>query len=186
MTDVLEDELKNLLKSVGLGENVCKQLVAMRCFSVITFANWPKDSSVAVVTALLASSETLKVDDAAQALLIMAHRKAEACIARTIKRTAEGLDAEHLDEPLESEAQRGMLATYKLVYRVFRIDPRDVCIDTQLARFRREFERRSQTLFEIAKAKPLASTQSAAPLKSRRLSEGISVQIEGEEDAEET
>ena len=156
----------------GVASETAKWLEDNGCRSIANFANWV-DSRAEITTAI--HDKTAKKGDAADlAKLKQAWREADAHITRGVKRTAEGLDAEGIDEPLQDEIFKAIVKSFRTFYNWSdNIDARRIGCDSLHGRFRREFERRQPGMFPFLKAKSLAKSQREGQVKRTKLSEGL-------------
>ena len=100
-------------------------------------------------------------------------KEADALVSHSVTRSAEGLAEVSVDEPLSPETQALMTAVFLLVYYWRRLDSRRIGTDTKLGRSRPEFVRHQPSMYHVPRARGLAASQRAAPIRRPRLSEGI-------------
>jgi len=156
----------------GVAPETVNWLQDKGCLTVANFANWV-DSRAEI--AFKIHDKTPKKDDAADlSRLKQAWREADASITRGVKRTAEGLDAEGIDDPLQEQVFKAIIKSFRTFYSwPDNIDSRRIGCDSLHGRFRREFERRQPGMFPFLKAKSLAKSQRDGQVKKTKLSEGI-------------
>ena len=170
-----------LLEKNGVDESVITFLGASGCTELASFSNWV-ELKAELKQAVL--DKTPRKDNPGElAKLKQAWREAEALNARTFKRSAGGLQGEGLDSPLDSDVQKQVEDNFRKAYGWPGLPSRQVACDSLLGRVKREFERRQPSMFAILRVRTLAQAQRAQPLKTRRLSESVSLQLgEGEDD----
>jgi hypothetical protein len=156
----------------GVAPETVNWLQDKGCLTVANFANWV-DSRAEIASKI--HDKTPKKDDAADlSRLKQAWREADASITRGVKRTAEGLDAEGIDDPLQEQVFKAIIKSFRTFYSwPDNIDSRRIGCDSLHGRFRREFERRQPGMFPFLKAKSLAKSQRDGQVKKTKLSEGI-------------
>jgi hypothetical protein len=119
-------------------------------------------------------NQSLQKDSVSQlAKLKQAWREAEAHTSRGVRRSAEGLADEAIDEPLQAEVLESMLRTFGTYYNWPKISSDKMGCDSLTSRFRREFDRRQPSMFALARGRSLAATSRSAPVKRSRVSEGV-------------
>jgi hypothetical protein len=132
------------------------------------------DSRSDIKEAIRNSIASRKTNAADLAKVRQAWRQADASIARGVKRCAEGLDNEALDDPLQEEVFKAITKTFRQFYNwPGSFDSRRIGCDALHGRFRREFERRQPGMYTILKAKPSAKRQREGQVKKTKLSEGL-------------
>ena len=164
---------------------VDKTLVAyigsIGCNTVATFANWV-DTKAEIGDAFLKNSP-LKGNLAEQANLKMAWREAEGLVTRGIKRAADGLDNEALDDPLQEGVFKTVTQAFKTQYNwQDNLDSRRVGNDSLHGRFRREFERKQPSMYSFLKAKPLSMSTKEPPIKKTKLSNELELHATTKDD----
>ena len=143
---IMDAALVSLLQDKN---KVDKTLVAyigsIGCNTVATFANWV-ETKAEIGEAFLKNSP-MKGNLAEQANLKMAWREAEGLVTCGIKRAADGLDNEALDDPLQEGVFKTVTQTFKTHYNwQDNLDSRRVGNDSLHGRFRREFERKQPSM----------------------------------------
>ena len=172
----METGLKTILvERNGVHEDTVKWLESKGCLTVGHFANWV-DSKSEIKDAIHKNIPTMKDNHSDLSKTKMAWREAEAQISRGVKRSAEGLDNEALDDPLQIEVFRSIKTTFKSCYNwTDSFDSRRIGCDSLHGRFRREFERKQPTMFTILKARSLAKSQKEGQVKKTRLDNNIEI-----------
>ena len=173
--------LRALLEKNGVDESVIAFLGESGCKELSSFSNWVEQKAELKQAVI---DKTPKKDDPGElAKLKQAWREAEALNSRSLKRAAEGLQGEELDSPLDSDVQKQVEDNFRKAYGWPGLPSRQVACDSLLGRVKREFERRQPSMFSILRVRTLAQAQRGNPLKTRRLSESVSLQLgEGEDD----
>ena len=177
MAKQLQTDFESMLVKAEIAEEVRQHLAKVGCLSVTLFSDWVDDA--AEIKDLVNASP--KKDDKAEiAKLKGVYRRCKASTDRAAKREADGLPNEDIDEALPMDVHRDVISTAATFYTYPRFDARTVCKDTQLARFRREFQAWQPSLFCVSKVQTQqASLRLSAP-KKQRLTDQVSVMI-GEE-----
>jgi hypothetical protein len=177
----MEQALTTLLSKTGVHASIIEQMTKMGCTSMQVFAKLV-DNRNELKVAILNQCASVKDDLAEGAKLKQAWREADAHIARGIKRANEGLSMEDLDDPLDPEVFAAVSVTFKTHYNWHDLDSRRVGSDSLHGRFKREFDRRSPSMYSFLRAKSLAKSQKDAPAKRTRLSPGMVLCNEAEEE----
>ena len=118
-----------------------------------------------------------KDDPAQRAASRFVHDQSKELALRAIKRSAQGLGDEALDDPLPSELQRDLHTNANKLYRWGTTDSRRVCCDAQLAKIRRELQQFLPSLLQIGKIRSLALAQRVTAPKKQKISETMSISI---------
>ena len=119
------------------------------------FANWVDDRNE-LKTAVLDQVQGLTTGRAQLGALKQAWREAEGIVARGLKRAAEGLSDEALDEPLQPDAQKALEKVFAETYR-WQLPASSMPSDSLLGRGKRDFERRQPSMLAVGRAKSLAT-----------------------------
>ena len=126
------------------------------------FAHWFDDN--AEISTFLETIDAAKGNPAQRAAMRFSYTKSKELTTRALKRSAQGLGDESIDEPLPPEHQRDLLARANTLYRWGVIDSRQICCDMQLAKIRREFQNCQPSMLQGGKVRTLAQSQrQAAP-----------------------
>ena len=154
----------------GVAPETVNWLQDKGCLTVANFANWV-DSRAEIASKI--HDKTPKKDDAADlSRLKQAWREADASITRGVKRTAEGLDAEGIDDPLQEQVFKAIIKSFRTFYNwPDNIDSRRIGCDSLHGRFRREFERRQPGMFPFLKARSFAKSERDGQVNKTKLSE---------------
>jgi len=182
MADTLDGDLSNILTKNGIKEEVIDQFAAAKCVSIDHFANWAEDAA-AVQVAFLANT-AFKDDPGQKARLRMAWRSAEAIVAKKLKRCAEGLADEAVDDPLDQGTQSTLEVAHRKAYGWPVLDPTQMGSDNLLGRIHREFIKLTPTMLALSRVRSLAQSQSGTAPKKKRMGD-VTVIIGDEEVASE-
>jgi len=174
----MEPGLRTLLDRNGVDPQIADYLEAKTCLKVETFANWVKDREE-VTTKILMKTDH-KDDEPQAARLKMAWRQAEAATDRALKRSAEGLDNEPIDDPLPEGDQRALEDVWRRAYGWPALIGERMGCDSLLGRAHREFRKCAPTMFPVSKVRTIATSRMAVPPTKRRISEGLYVTIDGD------
>jgi hypothetical protein len=117
------------------------------------------------------------------AKLKQAWREAEGLVARGLKRSAEGVEEESLDEPLHVDVQRNIEKEFTKYYK-FTIKPNKMGCDTLLGRVKREFDKGRVTIFPLNRVRSLAHVSKDLPQKRQKISEQLVVEFIGNQEYE--
>ena len=170
-TYVMGTELKSLLTANKVAEDIQLFLANEGCTEVGQFSSWIDDIQGEVLNHFPDTHKTSKLQRAGLRQAI-AESKIRADIA--LKRSAEGLDPDKLEEPLQPELQRSMEKTFSDSYR-WKLSAEDRGCDSLLGRCRREFERRTVTMFSVMKVKSLAYSHQSQPAKRFKMGDGLEI-----------
>ena len=121
------------------------------------------------VQTVLLQPTALKDDIGALTKVKMAWREADTHVTRALKRSAEGLENEELDDPLPFEILKNIMEHFVVYYRLKYINPALIGSDGLLSRVRREFERKQATIMLLQKVRSIAMSQLPQPQKKARL-----------------
>ena len=178
----MSDDLKLMLERNQVADEVLARMVANKCTTIESFANWVDDKKE--LKAHFIDNQHLGDDEAAQtSRLKMAWRQADAWVAKKLKRTSEGMTEEPLDDPLEEGLQTSVIDSFKRAWSWAELPPERMGADTLLGRVYREFQARKPTIYPVAKVRSLVFVNAlhCGP-KKQRVSEKLSMIIEGQED----
>ena len=114
----------------------------------------------------------------------MAWRQAEAIYQRSLKRISEGLQDEPLDEALDVGVQDNVEENFKKFYSWKAFQPEEIGADTLLGRVFREFQKWKPSMYAISKVKSVAITQHSTHSAKRHCGGGVTVTVDGEDDAD--
>ena len=179
--DKMDADLVTLLESQGVSEEIRAYLVTIKCVSLALFTSWAK--TIAETDKYLSKSRWAD-DDAENARLTGAWKRASADETRTNKRRAEGIDDEALDEPLRKEVQEAMMLKFLTTYDIRDVRPSNIGSDLVVARFKREFEAYLVQPFEFMKMKSQGEGR-ASSRKTTKIADRIEMSVlGGEPDAE--
>ena len=123
------------------------------------FANYV-DAASELKSEILAKTD-LRDNRGALASLKQSWRECEAIVARGIKRGAEGLTEEAVDDPLAAHLQDSIERAFQDFYKWTLAATRRGC-DSLLGRVRREFEKWSPSVLAALKVRSLATTTRGA------------------------
>ena len=165
----METGLRALLTNNGVEESVIEWLGsnAQGCRTMKVFANWV-DSKSELQATVLDHITDLRASRAQLGALKQAWREAEGIVSRSLKRAAEGLSDEALDEPLQPDVQKALEKVFAETYR-WQLAAVHMPSDSLLGRGKREFERRQPSMFAVGRAKSLAASQRSTPIKRHRI-----------------
>ena len=152
----MDATLSSLLKSNGVHEDVTKALETAKCHKVEHFANWFDEAKD--IKDFIASTPQ-RESTGEKAKLKHCWARAKELETRQIKRSAQGLADEPLDDPLPAEQQRDLCASAISKYKWECIDPRTIAADHLFAKIRREFVAWQPSMIELAKVRSLADAQ---------------------------
>ena len=138
-----EGSLDELLKANGLPDLVAVELAKapFKITTVTQFANY-FETKAEVYSLFLGKVAAMKDEGDVVANLKQCWRTAEACVTRAVKRVADGLPEEDLEDPLRTEIRTGLEDTHRITYK-FSLPPMWTCFPSLLGRFHREFTKRS-------------------------------------------
>ena len=174
-SQTLERAFAGLLSKHGVIPAIAQHLANIRCVTLVTFANMCDDKKDVKATFL---AGTAYADDcAALANLKMAWREAETIISRGLKRSADGLADECLDEPLAVQTYTNIVDVFVHQYAMPAVPPQRVACDTLVGRIHREFEKRQPTAFAISRVRCLAKAQRQSKPKQARVSEFVQIEF---------
>ena len=173
----MEAELTTLLTAQGVPEDIRNYLVTIKCVSLSLFVSWAK--TISETDKYLAKSRW-KDDDAENARLTGAWKRAVADETRTNKRRAEGIEDEALDEPLRKEVQEAMFLKFLTTYDIRDIRPSTVGSDLVVARFKREFEAYLVQPFDFLKMTSQGEGRSSSR-KTTKIADRIEMHVLGGE-----
>ena len=165
----MDHECKGLLAKNKVPEVVRAYLEAQGCETVTMLGNWidEKDSLMDIVI-----SKCAKDNRQAFASLKGAMSEARATADRKVKRAADGLNDEDIDEPLPDALQMQIESAFLQKYD-WKLKPQERCADAQLARFRREFDRKLPGMWSLSKTRLLSQTQRGGDRKRRNFGEAV-------------
>ena len=133
-----DDKLVALLKGVGLSLDFAKMIASKKCRTVALLSEWrdePKE-----LKSLLAGTK-YEQDDESFPLLKLAFKQAIEDTARDRKRKSLGIDEDAEHTLLSEEASTAMREKFRAYYRILVVDSRACASDSQISKFRKEFER---------------------------------------------
>ena len=170
-----------LVTKNGVHEDTVKWLETAGCLTIANFANWV-DAKAEVKEAIHSKIESMKNNAADLARTKQAWREADATVSRGVKRAAEGLDNEALDDPLQEEIFKAINISFRTHYNwLDSFDSRRIGCDSLHGRFRREFDRKQPGMFPILKARSLAKSTKEQQVKKTKLPNNLEIhQIEKE------
>ena len=179
----VDADLRTLLASAEVHEDIITYLGNKKCVNVALFANW-FDEPAEVAT--LVQATTQKDETVEVAKLKLCWRKASAATEHAVKRSAEGLPEEGLDDPLPVPMQKDIVSAWQKYYHWSRLDPRKVCMDGQFGRFRREFLNCQPSMFAVSRVRSLAQSQKSPVAKKQKLSEHVRLEYVHEDGQDES
>ena len=153
----MEAELTTLLKENGCFDEVIVELTKLGCTKMNLMAHWFGDPNE--VSTYLQTIEKAKDNPAQRAALLFVSAKSQELSRISLKRCAQGLSDEALDEPLPPDHQRDILARAQAFYRWGIVGSRRLCCDSQLAKIRREFQQLQPSMAQVGKVRTLAQSQ---------------------------
>ena len=171
----MDSDLLALLKESAVKDEVVKSLSAIGCTQMHLFAHWLDDN--AEISTFLETRDAAKGNPAQRAAMRFSYAKSKELTTRALKRSAQGLGDESIDEPLPPEHQRDLLARANTLYRWGVIDSRQICCDMQLAKIRREFQNFQPSMLQVGKVRTLAQSQRQAAPKRQKINESLSISI---------
>ena len=148
--------LEGLFKNNDLHDKEILEALAADPFRITTikqFANYFDDKSQ-ITTIFLPQCTFLKGRGDLVAGLKQAWREADAAVTRVLKRTADNVNDDQIDEPLKYDAQARLETAWKAHYR-FVVPDGWMGFSSMLGRFHREFLRRTHTVFHVTKVRNL-------------------------------
>ena len=174
---VMEGDLSALLAANSVHADLIEKFRAARCTKVQLLAHWfdaPEE-----IKGWVHSVASTKDDIQQNASLKCCVEKAKELTKASIARAALGMADMPVDEPLPAEQHRNMMSVATALYRWVSIDNRTICNDTQMAKFRREFQAWQPSMHVFAKVKTLAQSQKAHTVMAKRqkIGEGVSLQF---------
>ena len=161
-------------------EDTAKWLETQGCLTIANFANWV-DAKAEIKEAIHSKIASMKDNAADLAKTKQAWREADATVSRGVKRAAEGLDNEALDDPLHDEIFKAINASFRQYYNwAESFDSRRIGCDSLHGRFWREFDRKQPSMFSILKARSLAKSTKEQQVKKTKVGNLEIHQIEKE------
>ena len=130
-----------------------------------------------IQTLLLDNVAGFENSNLALASISQATDEAVANVEAQTKRTAAGLKPEGQDEPLMIAIQDQLAAQFRSKDS-WELEPKYQPSAAMIGRIRREFERRSPTIYNLIKVRTVYTSNTGFDPKSRKLSEGITVVFE--------
>ena len=112
-------------------------------------------------------------------LMKQAWKEADAQVTKHLKRQAEGLPSEAIDEPLSDTVRTQVNDTFYAKYS-FDLDTYLRPADTLLGRVRREFEKQTPSFLPLAKIRSIHTQTRTEDPKKHKAGEGITLVIENE------
>ena len=176
-TQKMDADLKSLLESQGVSAQIASHLTNIKCTSLFLFTNWATSPDE---TAKFLAKSQWKDDDAENARMRGAWKRAQAEETRLNKRRAEGVEDEALDEPFRKEVHEAMMLKYMTTYDIRDVRPNTIGSDTFIARVRKEFEAYLVQNFDFLKMKSQGEGRSSSR-KTQRIAEKLEFHILGGE-----
>jgi hypothetical protein len=173
----MEDELTSLLVSNGVDMQVIEHLTAKGCLTIKKYANWV-DSRSELQSLVLdkVKSGALASDTASLAGLKQAWREAGSWVAKSLKRTCDGLPEEDRDDPLPSHIQQDIDKRFMTVYS-WELNTKERGSDSLLGRVKREFDKATPTMFSVLRVMCVAQANRRGAAKRHRVSAEIEVSV---------
>ena len=162
--------LAELFKANDVPDDVLDELARapFLCTTVKHFALY-FDDKTEIKTMWAANSEKYKTAGNVIANLKYAWREATNLVETSLKRTAEGLPDENLDDPLRSEVEMSLKAAFLKTYG-FNPPPPWMGVPSLVGRLHREFMKRSHIAPRVNKIKTLGQLNDVGPaLKRQRI-----------------
>jgi len=180
----MEPSLLFLLEKNDVHADVKAFLEGKRVFTVDHLASYC-DSRDQVETKILSKVQACKDDDSQLARVKMAWRQADAIAERALKRTADGLEDEAVDDPLPDGVQKSIEDAWDKAYSWGKLKAQQRGCDSLLARIFREFKKGSPTLFAVSKVRSLAYSQKGKDAKRTKLGGKYSLYCENDEEPDD-
>ena len=150
------------------------------CESVEELGNWVDKTADLAPKILDKLPQDVKGDDqwvqAQTSRLRLAWRQADAITSRGIKRMAEGISEEPMDDPLDDAVHKDAIAKFKKAYGWVDLPTEIMGSDSLLGRIFREFKKKAHTLLPLSKVKSLADTSGGGSHKRRTLLPGLIIE----------
>ncbi len=176
---VMESSFKKYLEKLEVRADVIEYLRSSSCLSFEDFANWV-DVAGEVKDVILQKSPAK--DDLGQlARIKQAWKEITAIVDRRNKRKAEGMSVEDPDEPLDSDIQKSVIATFNSAYGWPGLSNEEMGSDSLLGRIRRECEKQQPTMFSIDRTKSMAKAMRSASTRKSKLSELVMMEVRAED-----
>ena len=174
---VMDGELSALFLANSVHADLVEKFRAARCTKVQLLAHWfdTPEEIKGWVNAVAATKDDIQQKASLKCCVEKANELTKASVARA----ALGMADMPVDEPLPAEQHRNMMSVATALYRWASIDNRTICNDTQMAKFRREFQAWQPSMHVFAKVKTLAQSQKAHTVMAKRqkIGEGVSLQF---------
>jgi hypothetical protein len=171
----MQPELASLFQENNMHADLIAKFETALCTSVGIFAHWFEDN--AEVKDWCNSIVATKDDPRARATVKFCMEKAKTLSNLAIAKAAAGIQEHPIDEPLPSDQHRNMMSVATALYRWISVDPRTICCDSQMGKFKREFTVWQPSMINFAKLKTLAQSRTTVPPKRQKLGEGVSLQM---------
>jgi len=176
LRQALDIDLLGVLVANGVPEAVQIHLATSGCCTAKQFANWV-DRKEDLQSAVLDDVPSFRSNRAALAALKQSWREVDAIVARGVKRSAEGLTEEAIDDPLPDTTQRSVETAFTNLYR-WELEPRDTPCDSLLGRCKRESDRWCPTMFSASMVRSLAYSRRTAGAKKHRVTDRITMEVD--------
>ena len=173
----MQPELATLFNENNMHADMIAKFENAQCTSLGIFAHWFEDN--AEVKDWCQSVGATKDDPRARATIKFCMDKAKTLSNVAIAKAAAGIQEQPIDESLPSDQHRNMMTVATTLYRWISLDPRTVCCDSQMGKFKREFTVWQPGMISFSKLKTLAQSRTTVPPKRQKLGDGVSLQMGG-------
>ena len=146
------------------------------CLTVKNFANWV-DEKNQLKESIFDQIAEVKNDRCALSALKQAWREAESVVARGVKRQAEGIPDEAVDDPLPDPMRDNLIKTFTMHYK-WDLEPHRRGSESLLGRLKREADAYKPPLLPISRVKSLAHSNRSADSKRHRLTDFLQLEFE--------
>ena len=172
----MHTDLTALLTANNVPQEVIAQLESDGCTNLKLFSQWAKTREDIKVLILDKIANLARVP-LAMASVAQSLEEATAIVSEQTKRSAQGLDSEIADDPLQFAIQQQLEQAWSKKYS-FELEPKYQPSNSMLGRIKREFDKRQPTIFNIHKVRTVYNTNKTQEAKKRKLATGVLVQFE--------
>ena len=175
----ISEDLDGLYKANMIPQDLQDHLFAEGVVTAKNLANFCDEPSQ-VVDAIIKPHGAHAASNAVKINMKQCWREAMALTQRGIKRTTDGLPEGAIDDPLAEPVQQAMNDNFANKYS-WDLPSHLRPSDTLLARVKREMERNTMSFFPLQKVKSLRAVTRAPSDKRMRVSDRVSMILEGED-----
>ena len=172
-----QTDFETLLKGNGVPADVIDFIVTKGCKHQKAFANWV-DKKEDVKSAFFDECPQKTVTEVLAAIK-QSWREAEAMVARGVKRTADGISEEHIDDPLPEHVQTSCIKCFGDFYK-WNLTSKLMGSDSLLGRCKRESDRWAPSNYPLERVRNLAQQSRHSEKRKHKASERMTVEIDGD------